>query len=229
MKNKVSIVIPVYNEERRIRGVLENYGNSFPNYEIVVVCNGCTDNSLNIVKELKKKYSQINILNFEKKLGKGGAVLEGFKFCKGEIIGFVDADDSIEPEEIKKLLILLEKVDVIIGSRWLRDSEIIVKQSLLRRVASRIFNFLVRKIFNLSFKDTQCGVKFFRREAIENVLKKIKSKGYEFDVEILWRLKNRNYKIREVPISWKHSKDSRFSLWNSPIMFISLLKIRFSL
>lgn len=231
MKNReISIVIPVYNEEKRVGNVLENYCNSSSNYEIVVVCNGCTDNSLNIVKELKKKYLQITILNFKKRLGKGGAIFEGFNLAKGEIVGFIDADNSIEPEEIKKLLTYLKgDFDVAIGSRWLEKSKILVKQTLERRIASRIFNFLVRKIFNLEFKDTQCGAKFFRRDVIESVLNEIKSKGYEFDVELLWRLKSKNYRIIEVPINWKHTKDSRFSLWYAPAMLISLLKIRLGL
>lgn len=120
----------------------------------------------------------------------------------------------------------LSDADGVIASRRVKGSQILIKQSLKRRIASKSFNIIVRIIFGLHFKDTQCGAKVFRKEAIKDVLSELKTKGFEFDVELLWRLKKKGYKIIEFPITWKHSEGSTFSLSNAPKMFFSLLKVR---
>jgi len=224
---RISLVIPAYNEEDRIKTVLSRYANHFhlQDQEIIVVCEG-TDSTRNIVKKLSKKCPNVKLLSFEKRLGKGGGIIEGFKAAKGERIGFADADESVEPDDIKKMFDLLSRVDGVIASRKLKESRILVKQPLKRRIASKIFNILVRMFFGLNFKDTQCGAKVFRKEAIKNVLVELNTKGFEFDVELLWRLKNKGYKVIEFPITWKHSEGSNFSLSNAPKMFFSLLKVR---
>ena len=81
-------------------------------------------------------------------------------------------------------------------------------------------------MFGLNFKDTQCGAKVFTKEAIKGVLPELKTKGFEFDVELLWKLKKKGYRVTEFPITWKHSEGSTFSLAQSPRMFFSLLKVR---
>lgn len=120
----------------------------------------------------------------------------------------------------------LSDADGVIASRRVKGSQILIKQSLKRRIASKSFNIIVRIIFGLHFKDTQCGAKVFRKEAIKDVLSELKTKGFEFDVELLWRLKKKGYKIIEFPITWKHSEGSTFGLSNAPKMFFSLLKVR---
>ncbi len=224
--NKASLIIPAYNEEARIETVLSNYCHHFPNQEIIVVCNGCTDDTPNIVRQLCFEYLQIKPLNFKKKLGKGGAIIEGFKAADGDIIGFIDADESVGPDDVKRMFHALSNADGVMASRKLKDSRILVKQPLKRRIASRAFNTLVRMMFNLDFKDTQCGAKVFKKEAIKSVLGELNTKGFAFDVELLWRLKNKGYKVTEFPITWKHSEGSTFSLLNAPGMFFSLLKVR---
>jgi len=222
---KISIVIPAYNEENRIKTVLSKYSNHFQDYEIIVVCDGI-DNTLNIVKEASERYTEIRLLNFKKRLGKGGAIIEGFKAAKGDRIGFVDADESVEPDDVKRMFDALSDADVVIASRRLKYSKILVKPSLKRRFASKMFNILVRMIFRLPFKDTQCGAKVFRKEAIKDILDELKTNEFEFDAELLWRLKKKGYKVVEFPITWKHSEGSSFSLSNAPKMFFSLLKVR---
>jgi len=224
--DKLSLIVPAYNEEDRIESVLLNYCNYFPNQEIIVVCNGCSDNTPNIVRRLCSKYPQIKFLNFEDKLGKGKAIIEGFKVADRYKVGFVDADESVKPDDVRGMYDALSNVDGVIASRRLKDSRILVNQPLRRRIASKIFNILVRMIFGLDVKDTQCGAKVFRKEAVTSVLDELTTKGFDFDVELLWRLKNRGYKVIEFPITWKHSEGSTFSLWNAPVMFFSLLKVR---
>lgn len=226
MKKLISVVIPAYNEEDRIEATISKYSNHFQGQEIIVVCDG-NDNTQSVIEKLYKNNLTIRLLSFPKRLGKGGGVIEGFKAANGDKIGFVDADESVHPNDVKKMFQALSDADGVIASRRLRDSKILVKQPLKRRIASKTYNIIVRMIFGLDFKDTQCGAKVFRKKAIMDVLSELKTKGFEFDVELLWRLKKKGYKVIEFPITWKHSQDSTFSLSNAPKMLISLLKVRF--
>lgn len=203
-----------------------NYCDHFPNQEIIVVCNGCTDSTPRIIEELCSKHLQIKSLYFEEKLGKGGAIIEGFKAAKGDRVGFVDADESVEPDDLRRMFDALSNADGVIASRRLKDSIILVEQPWKRRVASKVFNMLVRMMFGLEFGDTQCGAKVFGKDAVKNILDSLTTKGFEFDVELLWRLKNEGYSVIEFPVTWKHSEGSTFSLANAPKMFLSLLKVR---
>ncbi|MFA5367885.1 MAG: dolichyl-phosphate beta-glucosyltransferase [Dehalococcoidia bacterium] len=225
---KISIVIPAYNEEARIESVVVNICDQFPGQEIIVVCNGCIDNTHDILNTLRARYPQVRILDFQKKLGKGGAIIEGFRAAEGEKIGFADADDSVEPGDIEGMFAALSDADGVIASRRMSKSIITVKQPIIRRFSSRIFNIIVRALFSLNFKDTQCGVKVFRKEVIKDILNSLSATGFEFDVELLWKLKSKGYRVVEFPVVWKHVEGSTFRLTNAPGMLLSLLKIRFS-
>lgn len=227
MKDKsLSLIIPAYNEKGRIETVVLNYANHFADQEIIVVCNGCIDNTAVIVSNLCAKYSNIKHLDFQEKLGKGGAITEGFKIARGDIIGFVDADESVEPQDVERMLGVLSHADGVIASRKLKESRILIRQPFKRRLASKMFNILVNAIFQLNFKDTQCGAKVFNKKAITSVLPKLKTRGFEFDVELLWRMKRLRFNVIEFPITWKHSQGSTFRLSNSWAMSISLLRMR---
>lgn len=221
-----SIIIPAYNEELRIKSVVISLSEHLPGKEIVVVCDG-VDSTKNIVEEMSIKRNNIKFMNFDRRLGKGGAIIEGFKAAKGDKIGFVDADESVSPEDVKTLFDFVGKADGIIASRRLKSSKILIKQPIERRAASKIFNIFVRLLFGLPFKDTQCGAKVFKREAIFDILDELETRGFEIDVEILWRLKNKGYKVIEYPITWKHSEGSKFKLAQSKSMLISLLRLRY--
>ena len=222
----LSLVVPAYNEAARIEAVLSQYCNHFPNEEIIVVCNGCSDRTPDIVRKLRCEHPQIRLLRLKNKLGKGRAIAEGFKAAEKDKVGFVDADESVGPDDVERMCDALASVDGVVASRRLRDSRILVRQPLLRRMASRAFNMIVRVVFGLHFRDTQCGAKVFKREAVADVLGELGAKGFEFDVELLWRLKRKGYEVVEFPISWKHSEGSTFSLWHAPRMLLSLAKVR---
>ena len=224
----ISLVIPAYNEESRIESVVRNICDQFPKQEIIVVCNGCIDNTYNIVNALRIRYPQVTILNFPQKLGKGGAIIKGFKAANGESIGFADADDSVDPGDIRDMFTALNDADGVIASRRMSESIITVKQPILRRFSSRVFNIIVRALFGLNFRDTQCGVKVFQKEVIKDVLDSLSATGFEFDVELLWRLEKKGCRIVEFPVVWKHVEGSTFHLTNAPEMLLSLLKIRLS-
>ncbi|MCX8178884.1 MAG: glycosyltransferase family 2 protein [Candidatus Aenigmarchaeota archaeon] len=218
-----SLIIPAYNEEKRIGEVLDILVKSFSNYEIIVVDDGSKDKTKEIA--LSKG---VKVVSYKKNKGKGFAVKKGLLHAIGDIIGFVDADKSINPLYIKKVFDESEHADMSIATRRNKNSRIIIRQPIMRVIFSLIFNLVVvRLIFGLNISDSQCGCKAMKRNVAKYLAKNMKSKGFEFDVEMLWLAKMKNYKIKEVPVVWKHEKNSTFNLLNGPKMFLSLIKIRF--
>ena len=225
-ESDISFVIPAYNEEKRIENVLLHYVNSFPRSTFIIVIEG-SDKTPVIVSLYAEKNPLIKTIISKQRLGKGGAVLKGFYEASTEIVGFIDCDTSVGSHDIRILISKLSDCDGVIGSRRLPDSVISVYQPFLRRIASSFFNNLIRILFGLPYPDTQCGAKFFHTSSLQSILSEMQSTGFEFDVELLWRLKNKGYNICECPVSWKHSDDSTFSLKYAFGMIVSLLRIRF--
>ncbi len=227
-----SIVIPAFNEEKRIQKALEDYSSFLAktkkDYEIIVVSDGSIDNTPKIVSEISKNNKRIKLIK-QKRMGKGKAVVEGLRRCSGNLVGFMDADEPITPEEYVKLFEFLKSYDCVIASRRTKDSIISIKQPLRRRIASKTFNVIVNTLFNLDVKDTQCGAKVFRKEAAKGVLNNMKLYGFEFDVELLWRLKKKGCRIFEAPVIWKHGEYSKFQLKYGPRMLINIIKLRIGL
>lgn len=228
----ISIIVPAYNEEKRIQNMLNPYidyfFNRYSDCEIIVICDG-RDRTAEIVKSMAAIYARIKLFEYASRLGKGGAIIEGFRKSSGDILGFVDADESVSPYQFEKLLSELKNCDCAIASRRIQGSQILKKQSLRRQILSKVFNLISNGLFILKINDTQCGAKVFKKEVFDAVAPKLESKGFEFDVELLWRIKNEGFSIREIPITWKHTDKSSFSLKYAPIMFMNLLKIRIGL
>jgi glycosyltransferase involved in cell wall biosynthesis len=225
---KLSIVVPAYNEKERITKMINSYINFLSmkyDYEIIVVHDG-NDGTGSLIKNVMIDRPNIKLIEFSERQGKGRAIIHGFKECTGEILAFVDADESVSPEEFDKLMSALKDVDCAIASRRAKGAYIPIDKSLKRKISSKIFNIIVNMMFDLNIKDTQCGAKVFKKEVIYQVISSLKTKGFEFDVELLWRIKNGGFKIKEVPIVWKHDNGSTFSLKYSYNMLISLIKIR---
>ena len=224
-----SIIIPAYNEEKRIEQTLTSYTDFFKDKdsEIFVVLNGCTDNTLSIVEKFSKKNPQVKYKNYPQKLGKGGAIIEGFKLVSGSIIAYTDADGSVKPEDLFNLTKKIENCDAVIGSRWLRGSVIIKKQDLIRIILGRAYNILVRLILNLPFKDTQCASKIFKRNAILSILPEIEVTNFSFDAALLYKLNREGFKIKEEPIIWENKGGSTVKITKDvPKMLLAIIKIR---
>lgn len=224
------MIIPAYNEEKRIESTLKNYNKffsqHFKNYEIIVVCDGCTDKTSYIVCNFSQKNKHIRMLQFSQKLGKGGGILEGFRIAKGKVIGFTDADEAVSPQDFVRLVKRVESgVDCAIASRKIKGSKIFIKQPVQRRIASKAFNLFVNFLFELNVKDTQCGAKALSKEVFKKI-HNFEIRGFEFDVELLWKIKKLGFKIEEVPIRWMHKEGARFSLKHGPRMLINLIKLR---
>jgi glycosyltransferase involved in cell wall biosynthesis len=227
----ISIIVPAYNEEKRIKQTLRDYKAGLQAYgkdfEIIVVCDGVKDRTA----EISRAFTD-HVLEFPERLGKGGGVLEGFKAAKGNIVGFTDADNSLKVDQFLRLLDEMEKTGAgcVIADRKSKESMIMESQYLLRRFASEAFNFMMtRALFGLHVKDSQCGGKVFRREYIDKVIPKMVCHGFEFDVELLWRLQKEGCEIKEVPVVWKDDKASKFGFKYIPSMFFCLMKVRLGL
>jgi glycosyltransferase involved in cell wall biosynthesis len=238
----ISIVIPAYNEEKRIGKTLEFYERFFKekkekkeldDFEILIVINNTTDKTEKIVKEFSKKNKEVRYLNF-KEGGKGFAIIEGFKDAlkrKNNLIGFVDADMSTPPEAFYDLIKVLDRhkeIDGTIADRWNKKSIIGSKQTLIRRFVSRGYNFIVRTLFLFPYKDTQCGAKVFRREIIEKNIHRIITIGWGFDIAMLFCFKKEsNAKIISIPTIWEDKQASHINLKKIPIlMFASSIRLR---
>ena len=229
---RVSIIIPAWNEENRIYGNLLRYLNYFSKkygdrFELIVITDGCTDGTSTIVDKFSKNFTGVTHLSYPLRMGKGGSIRAGFKLAKGDVIAFVDADGAVPPEELDKLVQVAMKYDGAIGSRWIRGARVLREQPLTRKIASRGFNLLVRLLFGLYFKDTQCGAKAFRRYVIEDVTGELGLSNMAFDVELLYRIVRRGYEVKEVPITWMHREGSKLKLRRTIFtMLISLIGLR---
>ena len=223
----LSIVIPAFNEEKRIENTLqqiEKYASkNFNNYEIIVV----DDCSQDKTSEISSKYKNVKILKNSKNMGKGYSVRRGILCAKHELVLFTDADLATPIEEIEKLLFKIkQRYDIAIASRNLKNSIIVVKQQKYRQLMGKTFPLLVRCFILPDFKDTQCGFKLFKTNIAKEILAKQKSNGFAFDVEVLYLAKKLGCKIAEVPVVWIDQKGSKLNpLKDALKMLIELMKI----
>ncbi|MEI7856086.1 MAG: dolichyl-phosphate beta-glucosyltransferase [Methanomicrobiales archaeon] len=221
-----SLIIPAYNEENRIKVLFDE----IPAFdgELIVVCDG-TDRTAECVSRIAAERQDLSIrcLVFDHRLGKGGGVIEGLKAARTPFVGYFDADGSTSVAEMQRLFTHLPSSDGAIGSRWVPGSTLRIRQGILRRMESRAFNLLIRLLFGLTYNDTQCGAKVFTKTSIDAVLPKMTSRGFEFDVELLWRLQQAGYTVTEVPIVWQNTGDSRVQKRDMLRMLKGLFAIRF--
>lgn len=227
----ISIVIPAHNEEARIAETVLSYAAALRGapYELVITVDGCEDQTEEVVKSLQARFPSIKLVQFPNRLGKGGGILEGMKRASGAWIAFIDADGALSPDEFMGLLTKVQENGSagVIGSRYWDRRRLQGSYGFLRWLLSRAFNLSVRVLFRLPFEDTQCGAKIFRREAIEAVMKRIRLTGYAFDVELLWRLHNEGFEIRELPVTWDHKNGSRLNVRReAPRMLTDIVRMR---
>ena len=227
------LLIPAYNEERRIEPVLRDYARYFQEhyrgkFQLVVVLNGCTDNTLGVVQRVGAEYPSVTALEFPGAIGKGGALIEGLKLAPlADLIGYVDADGATPPHAFHELVEHIGGVDCVIGSRWLPGAVLHVEQSGQRRFASRAFHLIVQCLFWMNIRDTQCGAKVMRREAVEKVHPSLRIADMAFDINLLYSLKRAGYRILEIPTEWTDKIGSKVTLGQtSLVMFLSVVRIR---
>lgn len=232
----ISLIIPAYNEAQRIRHTLDDYVKDFypGNVELVVVLNGCRDNTREVVEQAQRELGHAIVIQELPQGGKGRAIKYGFQHAQGDLIGFLDADGSTSPAEYRKLVeaILHESYDGAIASRWVRGSRVVGRTTFLRTLFSYGFHYFTKMLFWLPYRDTQCGAKLFRRQVVEQIVDKLTITDMSIDIDILVQLKRAKFKIREVPTVWVDRSSAEMSgaklLRATGRMIVSLLKIRFS-
>ena len=232
---QLSIVIPAYNEAKRISRTLETLRKYLEGTnwtaEVIVVNDGSSDETAAIVESYRDQWNALRLIENGRNRGKGFSVRNGALRAQGDVVLFTDADLSAPITEAPKLIdpIANEVCDVTFGSRAVDRSLIGVHQSTFRETSGRIFNLFVQSLTGLPFKDTQCGFKAFRRSAAGPVFERQTIMGFGFDPEILYIAKKRGLRLREIPVRWDHVEGTtvRF-LRDSCRMFLDLLRIRWN-
>lgn len=227
-----SFVIPAYNEGVRLRPTLNELlrfaREQKWDFEILVVNDGSSDDTAQIVREYSEMHPQVLLVENPGNHGKGYSVRNGMMHARGDICLFTDADLSSPMTEAQKLFDAIEHgADIAIGSRWLRTELQTERQPLYRQVFGRVFNLALRLILGLRFADTQCGFKAFRRDAAQRIFPLQKIERWGFDPEILFLAQRAGMRIVEVPVLWAHSEGTRLHPFRDGLrMFIEVLRIR---
>jgi len=227
------LLIPAYNEEHRLEPVLRDFAEHFRKYyngtfQLVVVLNGCVDDTIGVVRRVAQDYKTISALEFPGRIGKGGALIEGLKLAPlADLIGYVDADGATSPRAFLDLVKHAGDADCVIASRWVRGAILHQSQSNKRQFASRVFHAIVQVLFWMNIRDTQCGAKVIRREAVEKIHSSLRIADMAFDINLLYSLKRAGYRILEVPTEWTDKIGSKVVLGRTSLtMLLSAIRLR---
>ncbi len=229
-----SFVIHAYNESVRIRptlhALLRHVQEQNWDAEILVVNDGSTDDTAQIVREYGKSHPQVLLVENPGNRGKGYSVRSGMLHARGDICLFTDADLSSPITEAQKLFDAIARgADIAIGSRWLQVDLQTERQPLYRQAFGRIFNLVLRLFLGLRFADTQCGFKAFRRDAAQRIFPLQKIERWGFDPEILFLARRAGLRVEEVPVLWAHREGTRLHPFRDGLrMFVEVLRIRWN-
>jgi dolichyl-phosphate beta-glucosyltransferase len=208
---ELSVVIPAYNEEDRLPGTLERVLAYLDSqslvFEVLAVDDGSGDRTAELVKQISARDERVRLVR-EPHRGKGAAVRSGALAASGQRVVFCDADLSHPVEELTHLVALLNGAQVAIASREGQGSNRI-GEPIYRHLMGRAYNFIVRMLAVPGVQDTQCGLKCFTRQAARELFARQRVEGFGFDVELLFLARKRGYRIREVPVTWRHVPASR--------------------
>ena len=227
------LLIPAYNEEARIEPVLRDYARFFKEnysgkFQMVIILNGCRDNTLGVVQRTAKDFFSVSYLDFPEAIGKGGALIEGLKLAPfADFIGYVDADGATPPQAFLDLVKKIGAADCVIGSRWLPGAVIHQSQAGNRQFASRVFHGIVQLLFWMNIRDTQCGAKVMKRAVVEKIHPTLRIADMAFDINLLYSMKRAGFRILEVPTEWTDKAGSKVALGRSSLtMFLSVVRVR---
>lgn len=232
--SSILLLVPAYNEEERIEPVLRDYAKYFEchhagKFQLVVVLNGCVDDTIGVVRRVAKDYPSVGALEFAEPIGKGGALIEGLRLAPlADLIGYVDADGATAPAAFHDLVRHCDQADCVIGSRWMAGAILHQSQSNRRQFASRVFNGIVQMLFpHMNIRDTQCGAKVMRREAVEKIHAALRIADMAFDINLLYALKRAGFRVLEVPTEWTDKLGSKVVLGKTSLtMLLSVIRLR---
>jgi glycosyltransferase involved in cell wall biosynthesis len=223
----ISVVIPSFKQEKTIVKDLKNIRKTLDDlgfkYEIIVVVDGIIDKTLDKLKNLKPKSKNIKVIAYKENHGKGHAVRTGMLAAQGDIIGFMDAGMDIHTEGFRMLLNHMEwyGADVVVGSKLHPVSQ--VNYPFYRKVLSRGYRAFTQLLFGFSVKDTQVGLKFFKKDVVKKVFPRLIVKKYAFDIEILAVSYLLGFhKIYEAPVKIDFKKNSIDPKNMAKIVFLML-------
>lgn len=230
----LSVAIPAYNEQDRIGSTLRrvlDYLSAQPyKSEVVVVVDGGTDGTVGEIEKVAATDPRVRVLVNRANRGKGYSVRRAVLESRGRFVLFSDADLSTPIEQVEKLLPYLQDgYDMAMASRGLPGSNVRVRQPLWRQTMGRIFNWFVRRLTRLEFRDTQCGFKCFTHDAAQRIFRLQLIERFGFDVEVLWIARRLGYRIIEVPAVWVNSPASKVSpVRDAGKMLFDLVRIRYN-
>lgn len=229
----VLLLLPAYNEEGRIGPTLRRYAEYFRDHyagrlEILVVVNGCRDNTLGVVQQMAQEFPSIRHLVIPERVGKGGALIQGLRLApQAEIIGYADADGATAPESLLRLVERCQDTDCVVGSRRVAGAVIHQTQPSHRQFASKVFHFIVEGLFRMQIQDTQCGAKFLRQEMALRIHGLLQIADMAFDVNLLYAVKRSGGTLVEVPVDWTDHLGSTVRYFRtSLVMFLSVVRLR---
>lgn len=232
----LSIVIPAYNEADRLPGTLRSLRqflledlNDGANVEVIVVDDGSEDGTGVVVREMQMQWPSLKCISFKRNCGKGAAVHEGLRAVRTPWVLIADADMSTPWSELKKLMALGDSFSLIMGSRALSQSQILVPQHWFRQGMGKTFNHILRRLVGLPFRDTQCGFKLLQNDLFfrEVLLPQLRVKRFAWDVELILFLRKHEKKVVEVPVQWSHQEHSRVRILSDSIeMLWAVLKLK---
>lgn len=219
MKNYyLSLIIPAYNEERKIKRdivkAFEYFKQSKINGEVIVSTDGVTDNTNIVVDELKRIYPDLILISKKSKIGKGAAIKRGVKKAKGKYIMFADAGYCIPFKYIKDGIKKIEEgYDLALANREAKETIIKISQPFYRKIGSKIFGLIVKYFLGVPhhIKDTQCGFKIYKHNIAIILFKDLQTKGMMFDLELILKAKKGKFKIATFPVMWSNDPDTKFN------------------
>lgn len=228
---RLSVIVPVYNEERRLGPTLARLDEYFAaqpyRSEFIVVNDGSKDRTVEVARQFAPA-ERLRLIEHEVNRGKGAAVKTGMAAARGEFALFTDSDLSTPIEEIERFWPKFDQgLDIVIGSRGLSESRIERRQAWYRERMGRTFNLLVRLVAVPGIHDTQCGFKMFSRRAYQTLFPMLELTGWAFDVELLALARELGFRVAEVPVRWINSPDTRVRAFSaSKQMLMDLVRIR---
>lgn len=227
---ELSIIVPAFNEEKRIGPFLKSLSllsRKLRDFEIIFVNDGSTDGTLAILNKFCRMDKHVRVISYMPNKGKGFAVRRGVLASKGRKIIFIDADGSIDPKNLLEMSKNLDSYEIVIGSRTHPSSKI--SQTPVRKVTSLLFNLSTGLMFGIGTGDKLCGFKGFRREAGLGLFKNLASTRWVFDIELLYLAKKKGYTLFQQPLEWVHKKDSKMKISDPLKIGMNLLSLRWEL
>jgi len=227
----LSIVIPIYNEENRLKKNLEKIiaylrDKKFK-AEIILVDDGSTDKTWNILENYKRKHNSIKLYRHQKNMGKGAAVKTGMMETAGRLILMTDCDQSTPIEELDTLLPYITKFDIVIGSRRLKEKKLGRMPESYRTFLGSIYSEFLRLILLPSVKDTNCGFKLFSKKVAKPVFTRQLINRWGYDAEVLFIAHKLGFSIKEIPVIWTHYEGSKVKIFDAIIKTLGeLIRIK---